>query len=132
MVIGVTLSARMILAFTGFAAMSGICGCRFRIVSSNCVPLAASSWAEEDRHARQFIYVSLAAWNGGQESFVQDTRTRERKFLSPYRALASQPGQPYSDHEHRQSPVALYQQPVALKERISTILESYLRSIQYV
>lgn len=53
-------------------------------------------WAEENRHARQFIYVSLAAWNGGQDSFVLDTRTRERKCLPPYRALASLPGQPYS------------------------------------
>ncbi len=52
--------------------------------------------AQEDRQARQFLYVSLAAWNGGQDSFVLDTRTRERKYLPPYRALASKPGQPYS------------------------------------
>jgi predicted phage terminase large subunit-like protein len=52
--------------------------------------------AEENRHARQFVYVSLAAWNGGQDSFVLDTRTHERKYLPPYRALASVQGQPYS------------------------------------
>jgi predicted phage terminase large subunit-like protein len=52
--------------------------------------------AQEDRQARQFVYVSLAAWNGGEDSFVLDTRAGKRKCLPPYRALASQPGQPYS------------------------------------
>ena len=52
--------------------------------------------AQEDRQARQFVYVSLAAWNGGEDSFVLDTRTGERKCLRPYRALASLRGQPYS------------------------------------
>lgn len=54
------------------------------------------SRALENRHARQFVYVSLAAWNGGEDSFVLDTRTGERKFLPAYGALASQQGQPYS------------------------------------
>ena len=31
--------------------------------------------AQEDKQARQFVYVSLAAWNGGEDSFVLDTRT---------------------------------------------------------
>jgi hypothetical protein len=48
--------------------------------------------AQEDRSARQFVYVSLAAWNSGEDSFVLNTRTGERKCLPPYRALASQPG----------------------------------------
>jgi predicted phage terminase large subunit-like protein len=52
--------------------------------------------AEENRHARQFLYVSLAAWNGGEDSFVLDTRTHQRKCLPPYRALASVQRQPYS------------------------------------
>jgi predicted phage terminase large subunit-like protein len=52
--------------------------------------------AQEDRQARQFVYVSLAAWNGGEDSFVLNTRTGERKCLPPYRALASVQGQPYS------------------------------------
>jgi len=52
--------------------------------------------AQEDRQARQFLYVSLAAWNGGEDSFVLDTRSGERKCLPRYRALASLPGQPYS------------------------------------
>ncbi len=52
--------------------------------------------AEENRHARQFVYVSLAAWNSGEDSFVLNTRTGERKCLPPYRALASVQGQPYS------------------------------------
>jgi hypothetical protein len=37
--------------------------------------------AQEDRQARQFVYVSLAAWNSGEDSFVLNTRTRERKCL---------------------------------------------------
>jgi predicted phage terminase large subunit-like protein len=52
--------------------------------------------AQEDRHARQFVYVALAAWNSGEDSFLLDTRTGERKCLRPYRALASVQGQPYS------------------------------------
>jgi hypothetical protein len=52
--------------------------------------------AQEDSHARQFVYVSLAAWNSGEDSFVLDTRTGERKCLPSYRALASVQGQPYS------------------------------------
>jgi len=52
--------------------------------------------AQDDKHARQFLYVSLAAWNSGEDSFVFDTRTRDRRCLPPYRALASQQGQPYS------------------------------------
>jgi predicted phage terminase large subunit-like protein len=52
--------------------------------------------AQEDKRSRQFLYVSLAAWNGGEDSFVLDTRTGERKFLPAYQALASSEGQPYS------------------------------------
>ena len=52
--------------------------------------------AQEDRSARQFVYVSLAAWSSGEDSFVLNTRTGERKCLPPYRALASVQGQPYS------------------------------------
>jgi predicted phage terminase large subunit-like protein len=52
--------------------------------------------AQEDRQARQFVYVSLAAWNSGEDSFVLDTRTGVRKCLPRYRALASVQGQPYS------------------------------------
>jgi predicted phage terminase large subunit-like protein len=52
--------------------------------------------AQEDRQARQFVYVSLAAWNRGEDSFVLNTRLGERKCLPPYRALASVEGQPYS------------------------------------
>jgi predicted phage terminase large subunit-like protein len=52
--------------------------------------------AQEDKRARQFLYVSLAAWNDGEDSFVLDTRTGKRKYFSGYRALASVQGQPYS------------------------------------
>jgi len=52
--------------------------------------------AREDRHARQFIYISLSAWNSGEESFVLDTITGEKKFFSKYKSLASKQGQPYS------------------------------------
>jgi predicted phage terminase large subunit-like protein len=52
--------------------------------------------AQEDGQARQFVYVSLAAWNSGEDSFVLNTRTGERKCLRAYRALASVQGQPYS------------------------------------
>lgn len=52
--------------------------------------------ALEDRYARQFVYISLAAWNHGEESFVLDTRTHKKKFFPPYRSLASKIGQPYS------------------------------------
>ena len=42
----------------------------------------------------------MRRWNdsfaGGEDSFVLDTRTGERKCLRPYRALASLRGQPYS------------------------------------
>src|SRR5581483_2759322 len=52
--------------------------------------------AQQDKLARQFIYVSLAAWNSGEDSFVLDTRTGEKKFFKKYRSLASKTGQPYS------------------------------------
>lgn len=52
--------------------------------------------AQEDRRARQFIYLSLAAWNSGDDSFVFDTRTREKKFYPKYKSLASKAHQPYS------------------------------------
>lgn len=52
--------------------------------------------AQEDRRARQFIYISLAAWNSSEESFVLDTRTGERTFFPKYKSLASKAGQPYS------------------------------------
>ena len=52
--------------------------------------------AMEDRRARQFVYVALAAWNQGNDSFILDTRTRKTKPLPPYKSLASKPGQPYS------------------------------------
>jgi predicted phage terminase large subunit-like protein len=52
--------------------------------------------ALEDKRARQFLYVSLAAWNTGEDAFVLDTRTAARKFLPAYQALASREGQPYS------------------------------------
>jgi len=52
--------------------------------------------AREDRRARQFAYISLAAWNRGEESFVEFTCTAEKKFLPPYKSLASKTGQPYS------------------------------------
>ena len=53
--------------------------------------------AQEDRQRPTIcVRVSLAAWNSGEDSFVLDTRTGERKCLPPYRALASVQGQPYS------------------------------------
>jgi predicted phage terminase large subunit-like protein len=52
--------------------------------------------AMEDRRARQFVYVALAAWNQGNDSFILDTCTGETKPLPPYKSLASKPGQPYS------------------------------------
>jgi predicted phage terminase large subunit-like protein len=52
--------------------------------------------AQEDKNARQFIYVSLACWNSAEDSFVLDTRLGQRKFLPRYKALASIQGQPYS------------------------------------
>jgi predicted phage terminase large subunit-like protein len=52
--------------------------------------------AQEDRLARQFVYISLAAWNSGNDSFILDTRRGEAKLLPPYKALATKPGQPYS------------------------------------
>jgi predicted phage terminase large subunit-like protein len=52
--------------------------------------------ATEDKRARQFLYVSLAAWNNAEDSFVLDTRLGQRKFLPRYKALASIQDQPYS------------------------------------
>jgi predicted phage terminase large subunit-like protein len=44
----------------------------------------------------QFVYVSLAAWNNGKQSFILNTRTGEQRFFPPYRQLATIPNQPYS------------------------------------
>ena len=52
--------------------------------------------AKEDRFARQWIYISLAAWNHGDDSFILDTRAGEAKLLPAYKSLASKPHQPYS------------------------------------
>lgn len=52
--------------------------------------------ATEDWRARQFIYISLAAVNSGEDSFILDTRTHETTYLPKYRALARKTGQPYS------------------------------------
>jgi hypothetical protein len=38
--------------------------------------------AQEDKRARQFLYVSLAAWNDSEDSFVLDTQTGERKCFA--------------------------------------------------
>jgi predicted phage terminase large subunit-like protein len=46
--------------------------------------------------ARQFVYVNLAAWNTGEDSFILDTRTGKQTFLPRYKALAKVQGQPYS------------------------------------
>ena len=46
--------------------------------------------------SRQFVYVNIAAWNTGEDSYILDTRTGEKKFLPKYRAQAKVPGQPYS------------------------------------
>ena len=52
--------------------------------------------AEEEPNARQFVYLSLAAWNTGEDSYILDTRTGVKKYLPKYRALASKFGQKYS------------------------------------
>ncbi len=52
--------------------------------------------AQEDSRARQFVYLSLSACNGGEDSFILDTRTHEKKYLPKYRALAKLKGQPFS------------------------------------
>ena len=52
--------------------------------------------ALENRNARQFVYINLAAWNTGEDSFILDTRTGEKKFLKKYGALANKQSQPYS------------------------------------
>ena len=45
---------------------------------------------------RQITYLNLAAWNKGEDSYILNTRTGEKKFFPPYKALARVPGQPYS------------------------------------
>jgi predicted phage terminase large subunit-like protein len=52
--------------------------------------------AQDNKHGRQFVYVSLAAWNDGTQSFILNTRTGEQRFFPPYRQLATIPEQPYS------------------------------------
>jgi hypothetical protein len=85
--------------------------------------------AQEDKRARQFLYVSLGAWNDGEDSFVLDTRTGERKSFPRYRVLASIQGQPYSFSRHqllgKQADLgssrfsALYmQQPMSLEDQL--------------
>jgi len=45
---------------------------------------------------RQFVYVNIAAWNTGEDSYIFNTRTGERTILPKYRAMAKVPDQPYS------------------------------------
>jgi len=52
--------------------------------------------AQEDKRARQFVYISLAAWNSGEDSFILNTRKGEKTYLPKYKALATKEGQPYS------------------------------------
>jgi predicted phage terminase large subunit-like protein len=52
--------------------------------------------AQEDKLARQFVYLSLAAWNTGEDSFILNTATGEKQELPRYRQLASVPKQKYS------------------------------------
>jgi predicted phage terminase large subunit-like protein len=52
--------------------------------------------AMEDSYARQFIYLSLACWNDGEDSFILDTRTKEKTYLPKYKSLAAATRQPYS------------------------------------
>jgi predicted phage terminase large subunit-like protein len=46
--------------------------------------------------ARQFVYVNLAAWNTGEDSYILSTKTAEYKYLPKYKAQAKVPDQPYS------------------------------------
>jgi predicted phage terminase large subunit-like protein len=52
--------------------------------------------AQESPVARQFIYLNLAAWNSGEDSFVLNTRTGKKTYIRKYRSLAKITGQPYS------------------------------------
>jgi len=55
--------------------------------------------AMENPHARQFKYLNLAARNDGTQSYILETRTKEKTFLEPYASLATKEAQPYSFSE---------------------------------
>jgi predicted phage terminase large subunit-like protein len=46
--------------------------------------------------ARQFVYVNLAAWNTGEDSYILSTATGNYKYLPKYKAQAKVKDQPYS------------------------------------
>jgi predicted phage terminase large subunit-like protein len=52
--------------------------------------------ALESPDSRQFLYLSLAATNNGQQSFLMTTRTKTMDYLPAYPSLATIKGQPYS------------------------------------
>jgi predicted phage terminase large subunit-like protein len=52
--------------------------------------------ALESPDSRQFLYLSLAATNNGQQSFLMGTREKKLDYLPAYKSLATVKGQPYS------------------------------------
>ncbi len=65
-------------------------------------------WALDDTHgrlikralssedSRQFLYLSLAATNNGNQSFLMTTKEKRMDYLPAYQSLATVKGQPYS------------------------------------
>jgi predicted phage terminase large subunit-like protein len=52
--------------------------------------------ALDNPHARQFLYLNLAATNDGGQSYIIDTKTKQQDFIKPYASLATKAAQPYS------------------------------------
>jgi predicted phage terminase large subunit-like protein len=45
---------------------------------------------------RSYVYINLACWNRGEDSYIYDTRTDSKRSLPKYDALARVKGAPYS------------------------------------